>query len=504
LSCSWSSIAACKLPEERFSESFLLAAWFKSLPNFPVPSLAGACLILCWAWKRRALWASWQSIEHGQPLRIFLLIVAISLAWPFTTDQINLYTNEEHLADRLLTLLLCALIWYRPVFVLPFLIAVLPLIAQNNVPFGNFSWTLHFLPIRILGLWVAAFTLGMMRSKWEARPFLFLLLVIIASHYAAPGAAKIKEGWIFTEEFHLLVPVRYATGWRGFLNEDTMPAFTNLVALFDFPIQVSVIILEILGVFILFFERKSALPLLLGWTGFHIAVLMLSGICFWQWIMIDGALAFLLWRYPEILTKPPYPWIHRGVSMFLIASSIVWLNLVPLYWIDTPLIYTYRIEGEGDSGRTYNLPTSLFGPHDFELKLMGFGYLIPPDQPALGRVWGGVGRTLVAKSAAKITTTDQALEFERRTGRKSYIETQSMRAREFFKNSIRNLNSRGSTATSLSFFEAPPALWLSINENDYSFQEPIRKIRIYHIYSLWDKQQLQTVRESLLLEVQED
>ena len=170
-------------------------------------------------------------------------------------------------------------------------------------------------------MWVAAFTVGLFRGKWSSAPFMFLLLVIVASHYAAPGAAKIKEGWIFTEEFHQLVPVRYATGWRGFLNDETMPAFASFVAPFDFPIQVCVIVLESLGVFILIFQRKSALILLVGWTAFHVAVLALSGICFWQWVMIDGVLVLIIWKCPSILTKPPYPWFHTAASMFLIATS---------------------------------------------------------------------------------------------------------------------------------------------------------------------------------------
>ena len=137
--------------------------------------------------------------------------------------------------------------------------------------------------------------------------------------------------------------------------------------------------------FILLFRRRSAIPLLLGWSVFHVVVLSLSGICFWQWLMIDGVVALVLWRFPGLLVLPPFPKIQAAASMFLIGTSVLWLHIVPLYWIDTPLIYTYRIEGDGESGRSYNLPTSLFGPHDFELKLMGFGYLIPPDQPALAR-----------------------------------------------------------------------------------------------------------------------
>ena len=495
-------MAACKLSAERFAQPFLFTEWLKSLPDFPIPLAAGVGLLLVWSWRFRGLWTPWGSIENGNALRIVAGVAAFTIAWPFTTDPINLYFDHERLADRVMTIGLFALIWLRPVFVLPFLIAILPLIAQHNEPFHNFSWTLHFLPIRILVLQVAMFTVALVTGKWKSNTFIFLLLVIVASHYAAPGAAKIKEGWIFTEEFHRLVPVRFATGWRGFLNEGTMPEFANLVAPFDFPIQVVVVILEISGAGILFFRHKSAIPLLVGWTFFHIAVLTLSGICFWQWIMIDGALAVLLWKYPALLTKQPYAKAHSLASAFLIATSIVWLNMVPLYWIDTPLIYTYRIEGDGESGKVYNLPSSCFGPYDFELKLMGFSNLISPEQPALGRVWGGVGLTEEAKAAASVSTPEGALAFEREHGRLNKDRGQFDRARVFFTRWMLNLAERGNSADStFSFLQAPPALWLSENDNDYRFDEPIRKVRVYHVYSLWDKTQLKKVRESLLIEV---
>ena len=70
------------------------------------------------------LLSSWQMLEHGTVLRIFILFLAFVVAWPFVTYGYNYYFGQGHYLDRLVIALLLPLIWWRPVFVFPFLLLI--------------------------------------------------------------------------------------------------------------------------------------------------------------------------------------------------------------------------------------------------------------------------------------------------------------------------------------------------------------------------------------------
>ena len=91
--------------------------------------------------------------------------------------------------------------------------------------------------------------------------------------------------------------------------------------------------------------------------------------------------------------------------------------------------------------------------------------------------------------------------FEYKYGVISYDDWQAKRVRRFFEVFFRNYNDRGSQASTFSALKPPPILWLSPLENDYSGQEPLTKVTVYHQFSLWDGAELQSVDERQLMTV---
>ena len=157
-----------------------------------------------------------------RPFRIIVSVAAFSIAWPSVTGDFNLYLNQEHLLDRVVVIALLGLLWWRPAFVFPFLLCILPLIAQRDEPLQSYYWTAHVLPLRVLILFASMFVLGAAARRWRVTSFFFLVLCFVGSHYAGPGITKLRANWLFTEHAHLFVPVRFAIGWREFLNEKTL------------------------------------------------------------------------------------------------------------------------------------------------------------------------------------------------------------------------------------------------------------------------------------------
>jgi len=164
------------------------------------------------------------------------------------------------------------------------------------------------------------------------------------------------------------------------------------------------------------------------------------------------------------------------------------------------LIYTYRIEGQGASGRRYNLPTFFFGDYNFELKLVGFSYLVK-DQKILSRAWGGVNVSDEAYHCQAVSTPTQALAYEAEFGSLRYNPQRAEKTRHFFVTFFKNFNRRLRRNATFSQFESAPILWLSACDDDFAGEEPISQVTVFHIFSFWDGSQLQVVRELPILEV---
>ena len=150
LVANWCLMKACQLPGYRYHEPVLLTAYLKSLPRHPICLAFGIVVACSLLLNFRRLRTCWAELEHGGALRVIVVVCAFALAWPFVTADFNLYLNQEHLLDRVAVIACLVLLCWRPVFVIPLLIAILPLIAQRNEPLGNYTWTTHLLPIRIL------------------------------------------------------------------------------------------------------------------------------------------------------------------------------------------------------------------------------------------------------------------------------------------------------------------------------------------------------------------
>ena len=143
------------------------------------------------------------SLEHGNLLRAFIGVAAFALAWKYSAYPYNFFFDQAHGADRLLVWVMFALLLWRPVFVIGFLVVVLPIVWQFNQPLERFMWTVPLLLSRILiAFFVTWLSLAATRSR-KADDFVFLALCLVAAGYWWPGLGKLAIDALYARNRHV-------------------------------------------------------------------------------------------------------------------------------------------------------------------------------------------------------------------------------------------------------------------------------------------------------------
>ncbi|MGI9287858.1 MAG: hypothetical protein ACR2P1_20905 [Pseudomonadales bacterium] len=446
------------------------------------PPLAAAVFFI--ALRYRCVVASWNESDFPQSARLFISLTAFLLAWTFATYDYNLFLDRGHIVDRLLLLLAVPCIYWRPVFLLPFVCLLAPLIGQFNVPIGGYSWAQPYMPIRLLVLAVAALTLRCCIKRCWFTDFLLVALCLIATHYWIPGLGKFNLGWHHADQISLLLPTTYANGWLPFLDAGQLASLANFMALLDPALRLITLVLEWAVLFFLW--RRSTAQLFLGcWVLFHCGVFFMSGIFFWKWIVID--IACIIWlsylsktQLANLFSTPRF-----CISIVLIASAAYWSKPTNLAWLDMPVTYTYRFSATTEDGKTYSLPPKFFAPYDYQFTLGNdFSYL--SQHATLPIVWGGTSNTEVHRLVSAASTADQVLSIESGHGAVRYNTAKAAAFDRFLRQFVQAYNRRGSKNTVFSSIQAPRQLWTFPVSAALPEHSVITSIRIHEIVSYFD------------------
>lgn len=523
------------LPQASYSKPLLVVELLKNLFASPLKALLSSLMLGFIIVSFRHLWISWSQLNshkgkgQGQAIRIFIVFLAVILCWWFVTYDYNLYVNQSHYYDRFILITLMLLVVWRPIFILPFLLLVTSMIWQFSVPLENsYSLAQPSMPLRMLTLLVAIlfaralfiFTLSNgsfaklfgwkllggklstklskeLSKKLSKKPgtneWLFLSLCIIAAHYWGPALGKIVLVWFTYGHVFYLLPSTYANGWLAFLTPEQISTFASTLKSLDGFIVFTTLILQ-LGSLFLLWKRFTLFTLLACWTFFHVGIFATSGIFFWQWILIELAIVILIrsliknhWNSDS----QPIPFINRNhfiLSIFLIGTSIIWVNPVRLAWYDTPISYTFRLEATGESGQKYVLPPRFFTPYDYVFTLGKFEYLTP--DPRLSIIWGSTGNRETADRLLQAKTKVDIFRLEKEIGQSHFNKNKSEVFDSFIRQFISNANQRGSKSTIFSKVQAPRQLWTFANltegKMEFDFQETITGVNVYQVTTWFD------------------
>ena len=479
-----------------YQEPFIYFAFLKHIfTSWYLLFVITSGFILCMF--RKNLLCSWTNFYKGELTRFLVIIAAGTLTWVFATYNYNLYYDQGHYFDRFLLFIFLILIYWRPVFVFPFLTVLLPIIWQFTVLHG-FSFAIPFLPMRLLTLFSTFFLICLFVKKLPIADFVFLTGCLIATHYWVPGLAKLRLNWILHDQLYFLVPATYANGWLGFLDSQTISSITQKLAHYNIPLKILTLIFEC-GSLFFFWNRSSVKFFLCGWVCFHLGIFLFSGIFFWVWILLEGAFLYLFLKKDGISIMPIYNRKYLIVSMILIISGSLWSKPVALAWFDVPVTYTYRFEGVTESGKTYKLPPKFFAPFDYQFTLGSFAFL--DNKRLISVVWGASSDSF-GKQIMKLDSDRLLFSFEEQKG-KVFLDERSKEAFDLFiKQYIHNWNKHFSNKTYLSYIEAPRFLWTFPTTVKFEqSKQPITRIKVIQVMSFYNHEKYTEIRESIVDEI---
>ncbi len=497
LSLDWLFNRLSALPEKSYHEPLLVIETARRFVNVTLeycylPALiAVSAIVVLYRFGCRSLWHDWTTYPNGKIIRRIVLVTSGILGWTFATYNYNFYFGQGHYVDRLLLVGMLPLIYWRPVFTLPFSLQVLTIIHQFNFPIGGYSVAEQMVLARILIAFSAVFVVSLLDRTPRTTEFVVITCCIIASTYFVSGLAKLRLDWIAVDKVFYLLPATYANGWLGFLDPETISLFTRRLSLFNLPMKIATIVLEC-GAILLLWNRRSLLFFLCGWIAFHLGIFIVSGICFWKWAVIYAVLVSIIYSNRGGGAFDIFNRRYFFFSLILIGGSSIWFNPVALSWYDTSATYTYRFDAIGESSKRYSLPPAIFSPYDYQFTQSSFRYLSKDRR--LGLTWGATNNRDIAESLSESTTVDELLAIETAFGRDSYDAVRAERFDRFIRTFIGNMNASGFDQPW--FTKSQPPRWLlTFADDPFRGEERIATVIVREVTSFFDGNHYSEVRD---------
>jgi hypothetical protein len=487
------------LPQEYYATSFVGFASARFMLGNPLLLLGTGFLIVFAFFKWKDFGQNWSDFEYGSALRLIAMASALALAWPLLTSNYNFYFDQAYWIDRLLILVCGCTLLFRPFAILPFMLLAAPLTWLPEVGIGVYSWEFFGMPLRVLALLFSWLVLASAIGVKRTAPFFFVLLCIIAGHYWIPGQIKLRSGWLFANDIFYLLPATYAGGWLGFLQPETITHFANFLATFNFPMKLGTIILECGCVFILKGRMKSISSFLLAFVIFHVGIVLVCGICMWQWALVDLAVVLALWRCGASKNLLQFGRVHLVASILIIVLTPYWLRSAPLAWYDSPVNYICRFEAVDEEGKRSNLSPEFFAPFNLQFTFCGFSYLVK-DQSLLRITYGATNRN-IATGLKKSTSIEEIFAFESEHSDTSYDDKRFAHMENFLLRFISNYNRAPNRNRSLPWISPPSPLITFPRRNEFNGDKPIQRIEVFHITSYFDGIEYHEIRKLPIMNI---
>lgn len=483
-----------KLPHE---------AYFQPHLTFSVLSHTGAIrvlilsVLLIFLWKKASLLSRWQVFQQGKIIRYFVLFLAFLIVWPLATLGYNFYFNQGYYLDRILLVMLLLALWWRPVFILPFLVLALVMLLQLKQPNIGGSILAHKLQVlNILILFAATFIIHALSGYRKTHAFVFLCCCVVASAYWLPAFAKLQLDWFNHGQLHHMPMSAYAHGWLGFLQPKTIVKLSQHLAWLEWPMRVFVMVLEA-GCILFMLRPKVSLFLLGAMVIFHLGVFLLIGFLFWTWIFLDIALLFLLLKGGQIKAWAIYTKQYLLVSMILIGFCSYWANPPALAWFDTRVSYTYQIEAVNELGEQFILEPSFFAPYEDVFTMSSFNYLIK-DNTVLVGPYGVTKNSQLADTLAQINSAKQLLELENQQHESKFDPRRSASFYHFIAEFVANHNRHANSIINLYWLAPPRQFWSFEHKTHSDTKKRITHVIVNQLTTLYTEESLELIRKKEL------
>ncbi|HWL89683.1 MAG TPA: hypothetical protein VNO21_27960 [Polyangiaceae bacterium] len=390
------------LPEDAYFEPFVFARAL--VRPRALACLAGPALPLLPFWAR----LRWTALDPSGWLRGYTCFLTLVVAVFGATYAFNWFFRRAHLLDRAMLIFFGAATFWHPLFAIPTAAWFLIFMRQFLYPI-NANADLHIYCHKVVfahQLLVVAAYLYASVVFGGAPPTCVLLLglMVQGAHYVASGIGKLRIRWVSRTELVGLVSAAVAHRWLH-----TSARWVAAALSMARPVVlVTCVALEI-GASLLTLDSNAAIVLLIGLGGFHIVVLLVSGINFLPWAVLDGALAWGAYEWPQAFGV--VPWV---TSLLLFVALRRWWMPYELAWFDARLCTAFRIEARSRDGTIYELTPDAFAPYDVTVANGKFACVC--DEPIVVGAWAEFNNVAVCSRMQKLRTAEDVAALERAAG----------------------------------------------------------------------------------------
>lgn len=448
------------------------------------------------------------ALPQSGALRIFAGVVACTLAYSAATRDLDPTLSTHNLTTRWTALAAAVFSLFEPAL----LITVSVLLGA-----GLQHWSHHAtLPMRVLQVLVAHQLLLVLPAVspvvpagvFGVVPVVSFVVVVIVSHYFITALAKAWLGrhpfdWMLNNQLHHLSASAYSWGWARFLPWTSWRRVVRMVRNLERPLQVGAFSLELLSPLALF-SPNLAQGFLLAAACFHMGVFALSGLLFWDWIVVGVVTAWFVHALPaaeaQLAFNPGVAGLGFIVLVLFPLRQKVW-QPVPLGWFDTPLTARIHWEVKGESGDWYGVYNDFMCPHE---RLYGrvhgcFFVPYPVVTYHLGEVWKVDLRDAILAAGP---SSERLSEVRQKFGIKpnsTKLRDQHVRYLQAFFSAL-NAGARKSLLPSWAWLLKAPGdqifYWGALPS--YRRQEPVQSVRLRFVEEYFDGDRLVRLHEQIV------
>ena len=335
---------------------------------------------------------SWNGINEKKPVKILILIVAGTLMYKFSTYDFNHYYNSSHYIDRLILIFLYLSLWISPCFLYAFVVYLLVIIRQFELPIGAYSYTDIMPLIDVLILFVS-FLIIKQFKKIDIKPFIILAVSLHASNYFIPAIAKLEISpdlyqWVFYNNISNLFVSSYINGWLSFFSEKKILETASIINFLNKPLLFFSFIIQFVSIFI-FFKEKLTYVILVLFEILHIGIFLASGIFFYKWIILNLGFIFF---FKQLSSKTKAQLFNIKVaflSFVLVIFSPLYFSPQSLAWYDTKLNNYFDVYVTDINKKSFKLGRNFLSPYDKIFAQNRFLYTL--DRPIVTATFGTIG-----------------------------------------------------------------------------------------------------------------
>lgn len=506
-------IFAGSLSHESYQQFCLVPSLLTRVGILWLPVLIAAALILY-----RGKWNyRWSAVSESVAIRVFVTGVAAVLVWNYALMDCNQYFGQWHLIDRVMMAALCVLVWFSPVAVVPFCLVLVAFQGQFDHLNGVLPhfWPEKNLAVRMLALFAVyhALVLSFGRRRW---PYVFCVLLLLATHYWPSGLSKIKMGWLQHNDLSLVSFSSYANGWQSWLSYPEIVSQSQSFKPFSFLSGVFTQVAETIVIFLVWRNenkpesngrslwqtiRRWSLPcILLMLPALHVGIWVGSGICFMTWIVVDLLLlGFVLSLMRRDDSSLSFSTVQQICFIVLVLIGSRWSERTRFSWFETRACYAYRLEAVDESGDIRPVPAKTMAPYGFAFTWTVCNFLYPEKQLPL--VFGNVLNSASVNEINALSSVEELLALEEEKGAVIYDPKKTEQFKAFLKTYFENLNQRPK-ALWLDNFQRPCEINSSPRPNAYLGTERVSRVIVKRVTTFYDGEVYSEPREEKLFEVE--